>query len=130
MIFLDTSAIYALASRTDPNHARASALLEDIFASKQPLITHNYVLVESLALLHRRLGKKVAESFVEDMAWFDVKWVTADLHLEALRRWSASAGGASFVDHTSFAVMDALRLTTALAFDADFEAEGFALLGN
>ncbi|MBX6772113.1 MAG: hypothetical protein IRY83_10345 [Chloroflexi bacterium] len=42
MILLDTSAIYALADRGDPNHARAMALFQSALADED-LLVHSYV---------------------------------------------------------------------------------------
>lgn len=56
MIFLDTSAIYAWANAADPNHRAAVRHLQAVLDAGEDLLTHNYVLVESLALLQARLG--------------------------------------------------------------------------
>ena len=56
----------------------------------------------------------------------EVRQVAPRLELEALswlRRHDERVY--SFIDATSFAVMRALRLTHALAFDSDFSAAGF-----
>jgi predicted nucleic acid-binding protein len=49
-----------------------------------------------------------------------------ELNIDAYRR-SASAR-VSLVDHTSFALMRALGISRAFAFDDDFAREGFALV--
>src|SRR5262245_6691324 len=56
VIFLDTSAIYALADVGDPNHELGRSRLASIVEDGVRLLTHNYVLVESMALLQNRLG--------------------------------------------------------------------------
>ena len=53
-IFVDTSALYALASADDPIHDTAADLFRGLADAE--LVTHNYVIVESSALIHRRLG--------------------------------------------------------------------------
>jgi predicted nucleic acid-binding protein len=127
VIFIDTSAIYALASRSDPNHSKAKAKFSAIIESNVPLLTHNYVLVETLALLQRRLGLESAIRFESENRWFEIVWVTADVHAEATRRWNLGTRGVSFVDHVSFLVMQLRRVTTAFAFDDDFRDAGFRL---
>ena len=59
MIFLDTSAIYALADRDDPNHSQAAAAFRRLLEDGEEALVHSYILVESAALLQRRLGRVV-----------------------------------------------------------------------
>ena len=127
MIFIDTSAIYALASRSDPNHSSAKAKFESILDSNLPLVTHNYVLVESLSLLQHRLGLATATRFGRESQWIEIEWVTREIHDEAARRWTVGSRGVSFVDHVSFLIMQLRRMETAFAFDDDFRGAGFAL---
>ena len=127
MIFLDTSAIYALASRADVNHAAAKAKFTAIIGSGVPLTTHNYVLVEALSLLQHRLGLASAARFESETRWLDIEWVTPETHAEAARRWSSGTRNVSFVDQVSFLVMQLRDITTAFAFDDDFENAGFRL---
>ncbi len=84
MIFLDTSAIYAWADAADPNHAVAVRSLQAILESGEDLLTHNYVLVESVALLQARLGLLAANKLGRDAANFAVEWVDAELHAAAI----------------------------------------------
>jgi predicted nucleic acid-binding protein len=128
MIFLDTSAIYALADRADPNHKQVRAYLRGVLEAGQTLITHNYVLVESMALLQRRLGLAAAVRFARDAEAFEVVWVDESIHSEAVARLEKTGTrGVSLVDAMSFLVMRKRGIRTALAFDADFVAAGFRL---
>lgn len=127
MIFVDTSAFYALASRSDSNHAVAKTKFAALVASGVPLTTHNYVLVEVLALLQHRLGLESAARFESDSRWLNVEWVSPDMHAEAARRWKLGTRNVSFVDHVSFLMMQLREITTAFAFDDDFEEAGFRL---
>lgn len=127
MIFLDTSAIYALASRNDPNHAAARRKFSAILTSETPIITHNYVLVEALALLQHRLGLASAARFERESRAFDIEWITPETHAEAARRWALGTRKVSFVDEVSFLVMQLRGVPTAFAFDDDFEDAGFDL---
>ena len=127
MIFFDTSAIYALASRSDPNHAAARRKFSAILTSELPLVTHNYVVVESLALLQHRLGLAIAARFERESRTFDLEWITPETHAEAARRWSLGTRKVSFVDEVSFLVMQLREIRTAFAFDEDFQDAGFEL---
>ena len=55
-VLIDTSAFYALLAATDLFHTRASAAFERLLDGEQGLWTTSYTLVETVALLHRRLG--------------------------------------------------------------------------
>ena len=50
--------------------------MQRLLASGQPLLTHNYVLIETVALLQRRLGMPSARAFLSDARNFTVHWVT------------------------------------------------------
>lgn len=128
MIFLDTSAIYALADEGDPNHERAKRLFQQALAAEEDLLIHNYILAESTALLQTRLGLEQALRFLRESESFYIHWLTdqdnkkgVDLLSKRRRR------GLSLVDCVSFIVMRRYRVKKALAFDPDFQREGFQL---
>lgn len=127
MIFVDTSAIYALADRADVNHSNAVRALKHALTAREQLLTHNYVVLESLALLHRRLGFQVARKFLNDTAKFQIRWIDQALHSDAVRRFSEKKGNVSVVDEVSFLVMEEQGISEAFAYDADFEKRGFQL---
>lgn len=128
MIFLDTSAIYAWADAADPNHAAAVRRLQAILEGSDELVTHNYVLVEAMALLQARLGLKAAISLAKDSARFAVDWVDDELHAAGVRELERSKKRhLSLVDQISFLVMARRQISRAFAFDPDFAAAGFRL---
>lgn len=128
MIFLDTSAIYALADRSDPNHQQALAAFQNLLESGEGVLVHSYVLVEAAALLQRRLGLESALRFLHESQAFHVQWINARDHQEAVDLLEQRGKRAlSLVDCASFVVMRYHQVERALAFDADFEAEGFVL---
>ena len=126
MIFLDTSAVVALADSSDENHTEAVAALDRVAARGQGVLTHNYILVESAALLQSRIGLRSALAFLSDAEKFTVHWVTPRDHADAVTRLAErNRRGLSLVDCMSFTVMRNYGVSAALAYDADFEAEGF-----
>jgi uncharacterized protein len=128
VIFLDTSAVYAWADAADPNHPTAIRRLKAILASGEELLTHNYVLVESSALLQARLGLAAAIKLAKDSAAFVVEWIDDDLHAAGIRELERSRKRhVSLVDHISFLVMRRRHLAMAFAFDPDFTSAGFRL---
>jgi predicted nucleic acid-binding protein len=128
VIFLDTSAIYALADKTDPNHVTAYSKFQDALKSGEVFVLHNYILLESAALLQARLGLPSAVLFLKDAKSFEVEWVDSDLQKEAEKELERiGKRGISLVDCTSFLVMRRKGVQKVLAFDPDFEAWGFSL---
>jgi uncharacterized protein len=131
MIFLDTSAIYALADVDDANHEKAIALFDAVQNTEEQLLTSSYVLVESAALLQRRLGHNSALAFLRDAADFEVHWVTPEIHTDAVSRLGTPGNSTlSLVDAVSFVVMRLHGTNTYLGFDRHFEAEGFHRVPN
>lgn len=128
MIFLDTSAIYALADVADSNHGRAREHLRRTLAAGEAILTHNYVLVESMTLIQKRLGLGAATHFARDAKAFKVVWVDEATHDEAVACLEKTGKrGVSLVDEVSFLVMRKRGIRTALAFDPDFVTAGFRL---
>ena len=129
MILLDTSAIFAWVDRADANHALAVRRLESLLQTGAELVTHNYVVLESLALTHTRLGLETALKVAADLRELRVEWVTETLHNRALAQMAATAvsPGVSLVDHVSFILMRQHAIDVAFAFDRDFSDQGFEL---
>ena len=131
MIFVDTSAIYALADSADPNHQAAVRRLQQILDQGEEMLTHNYVLLESIALLQARLGLAQAARFANDSTNFIIEWIDKSLHLTGIRQLQKSGKRRiSLVDHISFLVMRRRHMRVAFAFDPDFESEGFQLFAE
>jgi len=126
-VLIDTSAVYALLDRDDTNHAAAKACLEKLRRLRtEPWLT-NFVLGESHALLLARLGHEVARKWLLANTW-PVERVTVEDEERArdiIRRQADQTY--SYVDATSFAVMERLRIRRALAFDRHFQRFGFEL---
>ena len=130
-VFADTSGLLALVNLEDHNHADAAAAFDTLRARRVPLVTTSYVLVESYALLGRRLGLTAVNGFRTDFApLLDFVWVDEALHnagldllLERRRRQL------SLVDAVSFVAMRLRGMSEAFAYDPDFQQEGYSLVG-
>ena len=127
-VFVDTSAIYALLDRSDTNHAVAASLLPTL-RERRPL-THNYVVVESVAITQNRLGIDAVRRLLDDLLpAFELRFVTPELHGAAVAALLASGSrDVSLVDRVSFELMRSTGTTDAFAFDRDFERAGFTLV--
>jgi predicted nucleic acid-binding protein len=123
-LFVDTSAWYAAADRSDVSHRRAKAVL----TSAESLVTSDHVLVETWVLLRHRLGRPAAERFWGGLraGAAEVELVTAaDLAVAWAVAESFPDQDFSIVDRTSFAVMQRLGLRRVATFDDDFSVFRF-----
>ena len=131
MIFLDTSAIVAMVDRRDEFHERALKTAEDLSGDEHQLWTHSYLIVEASAVLQRKLGIGNSLTLLtrsEDIA--KIHWVTPEEHERAVYRLGQrNRRNLSFVDCVSFVLMEKLGCVDAFTYDADFETEGFKLVG-
>lgn len=94
------------------------------------LITHSYVLVETSALVQRRLSPAAVRDLHHSlMAPVGVVWVDELLHRSAVTALLAGARRrVSLVDWVSFELMRRQGIERAFAFDEDFAAQGFELV--
>lgn len=113
-------------------HAIARTTMATLVAEQARLITTNYVFAETYTTLLTRVGRHSAvgwgrrtrtgmaiELIRVDQALEDEAWGILESHQDKL--WS-------YVDATSFALMERERITTAFAFDRHFAQRGLELL--
>jgi predicted nucleic acid-binding protein len=131
VIFIDTSALFALADGDDVNHAAAIKLFDRALREGHVFLLHNLVLVECVSLLHRRKSYEAACRLVREIHHFTTLIVDEPVHRESLKIF-ASCGKRkiSLVDQVSFVVMKREGIRQAFAFDDDFKKEGFILYGQ
>lgn len=130
MTLVDTSAFYAFLDARDGNHELAKATFAELIEARDDLVTHNYVVVESSALIQRRLGAEAVRAFLEDvLSAIRVLWIDEPTHRLATAAMVGSVSRAvSMVDWTSFVLMRDLGIDRAFAFDADFGAQGLQVI--
>lgn len=128
-LFVDTGAWYALADRNDPDHRRVAEFLK---TQTLRLVTTNFVFDESVTLIRYRLGFTAAKTFGEQMLRASVANVLAVTRQDEAKAWEIFTRyrdkSFSFTDCTSFAMMQRLKLDSAVAIDADFRAFGMNCL--
>lgn len=122
--FVDSSVLYGAVDDDDAYVARARAVLE----SESRLLTSDHVVAETWRLLRDRIGWEVAERF-----WAGIRAGAAkiepvlerdlDVAWEIGRAFDDQAF--SFVDRTSFALMERLGITRVASFDDDFAVYRF-----
>jgi predicted nucleic acid-binding protein len=124
-VFVDTSGLLSLLDPDDESHGVAAETFAGLLAAD--LVTHNYVVVETAALVYSRLPRLQLRVLFRDLLpLVEVAWVDAELHEAAV---SAFVSGArrrvSLVDCVSFELMRRRRIAAAFALDRDFAAQGF-----
>jgi predicted nucleic acid-binding protein len=127
-VFIDTSAFYALLDRDDANHARAKKVWVQLFGQDDALVTSNYVVIESSALIQHRLGVDALRSFYEDvLPLVNVEWIDESLHRSGVSALLAAARRKlSLVDCLSFEIMRKEGIKTAFVFDPHFAEQGLS----
>lgn len=127
MIFVDTGVLYAALVERDPVHAVCQNLVDDAQGS---LVTTDFVVDELLTLMAVRGNRETAIS-VGDALWesqlADLHWLSPQ---DVMHAWDIYCRFTdkkwSFTDCTSYAVMQKLGITEALALDDHFRQFGFA----
>lgn len=129
-VYVDTSAVFALLDVDDRYHKPAQGLWATLAGRREAPITSNYVLLETIALLERRLGLQAVRDFqTQFVPILRVHWVDEALHERAVAALlTAGDRSLSLVDCVSFDLMRRLGLETAFAFDAHFVRQGFRAL--
>ena len=129
-LFVDTSALLAYLDADQPRHADVAEAWRQAMEDRDSLVTSNYVLVETFALVQRRLGLDAARALAGDLVpLLRPLWVDEELHAAATAAlFTAGRRKLSLVDCTSFELMRRHGIAVALALDADFARQGFRIL--
>jgi uncharacterized protein len=128
-VFVDTSALLAYVDRDQEDHADAVQRLQAAALARTKLVTTSYALLETYALVQRRLGMDWTRRIAAELEpLLTVEWVSADLHHAAVAALlTAGRRNLSLVDCTSFELMRRLGLSHAIAYDEHFEERGYEL---
>jgi predicted nucleic acid-binding protein len=125
-VVIDTSAFYALISSTDTFHTQAKLAYERLLDWEWELWTTSYILVETSALVHHRLGFEPLKAFTETAlsGIICMFWVENTMHNEAWKRIVERQGREfSLVDWTTVVVSEHLK-ASVFTFDRGFRQEG------
>lgn len=129
-VFVDTSAFYAVLDADDRNHPQAKETWLALLDGEAILLTSNYVLVETSALLQNRIGLDAVRVLNNDvLPILEPIWVDQTAHHAASAALlTAGRRRLSLVDCTSFVVMREAGIDKAFAFDAHFAEQGFTVI--
>ena len=133
-MLVDTSAWLALADRKDQHHADAVELLERLKTQQTLLVLSEWLLAETLTVIRSRVHHAAAVRFGRVVLESHVAELIGSSDALRERAWAIfqqyEDKDFSFVDCTSFAIMERSGLKTAFAFDRHFEQYGFQLLSR
>jgi len=126
-VFVDTSALFALLDAEDAGHDLAFPAWSSGIDECAGFVTTNYVLVETISLVQRRLGFDAVRILIDEMLpMVDTLWVTDADHAAALNALlAAGRRHLSLVDCVSLTVMRRLGIREYLGLDPHFEELGF-----
>jgi uncharacterized protein len=127
MIFVDTSAFYALLDGDDAEHSRGLKFWERESPGEGGLVTTNYVVLESMALLQSRLGMPAVRAFHDAiLPLVRMEWIAEGIHARAVSAFIATdRRGLSLVDLSSFETMRRLGIRSAFTFDPHYRQHSF-----
>src|SRR5690349_20496538 len=131
LVFIDTSAILALASSSDGAHSRARTIELTLRRTRTQFICTNYIVAEPHRLAVGRVGRQKAFTLLQAFDTLPFSVIRASEEDEAaaraiIERYTDKAF--SLVDAISFVVMDSLGIGSAFTFDDHFAQYGFATL--
>lgn len=129
-VFVDTSALYAVLDADDQNHQPAKQTWMDLITQEADLVSANYVLLETFALVQHRLGMDAVRTLQEDVVpMLRIEWVTEAHHgIGVAALLTASIRRLSLVDCIAFEIMRRQGIKTAFAFDRHFLQQGFVTI--
>ena len=127
MTFVDTSALLALLDADERLHIACANAWRSLLAADERLMTTNYVVVESFALVQHRLGLDALQTLCRDfLPLVDTVWVEESAHDTAVGALlTAARRKLSLVDCASFEVMRRHEVARALTLDGHFGEQGF-----
>jgi predicted nucleic acid-binding protein len=130
MIYVDTSAFFAIVNADDTDHEIAMETWAQLIGANEKLMCNNYVLVESIALIQRRVDMEAVSILHTDIIPFlEIEWLDESLHNAIVELTiSSNRRQLSLVDHASFNTMRRHGISTVFSFDDHFRQQGFNVI--
>lgn len=132
IVYCDTSALYALMDASEPLHEQAARTFVALIKSGRQLMCNNYVMLETLTLIQRRLGIEALRAFTSVIQpHIDVFYIDLPTHERVLHTvLTVGRRQLSFADCASFDTMRTLQTTACFAYDPHFAEQGFVPMGE
>jgi predicted nucleic acid-binding protein len=131
-VFVDTSAWFSLLSKSDRNHDKIKNIYQKLLENNNNLVLSNHVLGETFTLIRYKVKNSnlafkfidlVNKSIMINKIFIEEK--TDKKAIKILENYKDQQF--SYVDATSFAVMNKLELKYALSLDTHFATAGFII---
>lgn len=122
-VFIDTGAFCAIAHKKDQWHQKSSNILISLVNDKAIFYTSNFVLSETYTLIRLRVEYNSAVKFMNEFEFSNIKLIRVsqgieDRAKEIFKQYQDKTF--SFVDCTSFALIDAHDFGYAFTPDSHF----------
>jgi predicted nucleic acid-binding protein len=126
-VFVDTSALLAVLDEDDAGHKTMKTAWTRAVQDVDGLLTTNYVVLETVALVQRRLGLGAVNDLLDSLLpLVAVMWITEGEHEAGVAALLAAARRRlSLVDCVSFSFMRRRRIRQYLGLDPHFAEQGF-----
>ncbi|NPV80516.1 MAG: PIN domain-containing protein [Firmicutes bacterium] len=128
-IMIDTSGVYALLDRSDGFHQQAISLFRELAKHQVAVVITNFIVAECHALLMSRLGPEIARGWLKGLCWPVERITEEDEEKARVIIFTYRDKAFSYTDATTFAAMERLGITKAVAFDQHFPQYGFIPYG-
>jgi uncharacterized protein len=130
VIFVDTSALFALINSNDEFHQQAKDQWKFLLEEKDSLFSNNYVILESISLIQRRYGMNWIHALhTEVLSLIEIAWVDESQHQAAVNVFlKSNRRELSLVDCSSFETMRRLGIEKVFTFDEYFREQGFNVI--
>jgi predicted nucleic acid-binding protein len=131
-LFWDTSGWFSLVIPSETNHIEAKNIADELIKKKLPFFTSDLVIQETMTLLMARREAEKAKQFWS--SFINSKIVRMERIEESRFQKSGEYfckhidQGYSFVDASSFVLMQEFKITTAVSTDKHFTQAGFKKL--
>jgi predicted nucleic acid-binding protein len=128
-VFADTSGLFALLVKNDAMHVQAKLNFSHFARHRARLLTSSFVLVETVALLQRRVGLAAVHDFQSKIIpLLEIIWVNDAWYTRAIQRlFALNHRSISLVDCLSFEIMESREVPYAFSFDKHFAENGFTI---
>ncbi|MBI3757973.1 MAG: PIN domain-containing protein [Deltaproteobacteria bacterium] len=123
-VFVDTGAFYAALNSKDQHHQQATVFFIQAVEEAWHLLTSNFIVAETYALVLTRLGRDLAADWLHDVPAAVIRISEQDEAKAKQIILGYRDKEFSYCDATSFAVMERLRIRYVMAFDPHFAQYG------
>jgi len=129
LVFVDTSALLALINSEDSFHTSATRVLEELSDRHVALFYSNFVRAETYTRLLHTKNPAVARKFLTGEPWPAERVLSVDEERAKEILLEYEDKYFSYVDATSFAIMERFGTREAFSFDRHFAQFGMKAWG-